>query len=269
MKHPQSVGLALGSGAFRGFAHIGVIKVLEKKGVAIDYIAGSSIGAWIAAYYAVFQDIRRLENDLLADPKGGLAAFIDPSLIGGFIGGRKLNSYLEKSLGRHSFSSLKIPLRIVATDLISGLPFIFKEGDVAKAVRASTSVPLVFRPESYQNKLLVDGALSNPVPVGALKEMGAKSVIAVNLYHRNEFVNRKFTMSKIALRSMRIVIHNLAKVDIKEAAAVIEPDCSPFIKKEGWGKYFTTEVIAALITIGEEAAERAWPAIERALAEGK
>lgn len=266
-RYRKTIGLALSSGAFRGFAHIGVIKTLEKYKIPIDFISGSSIGAWVAAYYAVFKNIGHLESDLINNPISTLAALFDPSVVGGFINGRKLSDYLGESLGHSNFSALKIPLRIVATDLISGRPFIFKAGDVARAVKASISVPLVFKPEPHKDKLLIDGALSNPVPISAAREMGADFIIAVNLYNQNEFVNRRFTMSKIALRSMRIVIHNLAKVDVKGAAIVIEPDCSSFVKEHGLGRYFTASVIRALIKIGEKAAEKAIPRIKKLLAE--
>lgn len=265
MSTRKTIGLALGSGVYRGFAHIGVINVLEKNGIPIDYLSGASIGALVAAYYAA-GGMERLTSALLDKPWDNLPLFSDFSLTGGFIGGRKLWYYLEDKLPQNRFSALKTPLQIVATDLISGQPFIFKSGNLAEAVRASISVPLVFKPVPYKDKLLVDGGLSNPVPVNLVRNMGADIVIGVNLYNKNEFVNRKFTMPNIALRTMRIALHNLSKIDGRGADVVIEPDTSSVIINGGLSKYFTKEVAAKLIAIGEAAAEKALPEIKRLLA---
>ncbi len=267
IKTRKTVGLALGSGAFRGFAHIGVLKSLIKHGIPIDYLSGASIGAWVAAYYDVFQDIEKMEIELASNPTDNLPMLFDFSLTGGFIGGNKVNSVLEKGLKRHTFASLKTPLKIVATELVSGQPYVFESGDVARAVRASVSVPLVFKPLSYQGKLFVDGGLSNPVPCKLARSMGADIVIGVNLYHKNEFVDRKFTMAKVVLRSTRIALHNLAKADLKMADIIIEPDTSMIVKEQGFKKYFTKDVVVKLIKIGEQATDRKIPMIRKLLAE--
>lgn len=266
-KTRKTVGLALGSGAFRGFAHIGVLKSLIKHNIPIDYLTGASIGAWVAAYYAVSQDIKKLENDFASSPVDNLPMLFDFSLVGGFIGGGKVNGVLEKGLKHRTFASLKTPLKIVATELVSGQPYVFESGDVARAVRASVSVPLVFKPLSHQGKLFVDGGLSNPVPCGLVRKMGADIVIGINLYHKNEFVDRKFTMAKVVLRSTRIALHNLAKADIKTADIIIEPDTSMIVKEQGFKKYFTKEVVAKLIKIGEQATDKKISQIRRLLAE--
>jgi len=264
-KKRLTVGLALGSGAFRGFAHIGVLKSLIKHGIPIDYLSGASIGAWVAAYYAVFQNIDKLEKDLAARPVANLPMFFDFSLTGGFIVGNKIKKVMEKGLKHHDFSDLKTPLRIVATDLASGQPYIFKTGDVARAVRASISVPLVFRPLAHKGRLFVDGGLSHPVPCDLVRGLGADIVIGVNLYHQNEFIDKKFTLPKVVLRSARIVLHNLAKSDIKRADIVIEPDTSAIVQKQGLQKYFAKEVVAELIRIGERATDRMIPKIKKRL----
>jgi len=261
----KKIGLALGSGAFRGFAHIGVLKTLEKHKIKIDYLTGSSIGAWAAAHYAIFHDAAKLERDVANDPEKNLAMLFDFSWTGGFINGRKFAGFLEHNLHHHNFSSLKTPLKIVATDLISGQPFVFFEGDVARAVRASVSVPLVFKPEKYNYKLLVDGGLSNPVPVDLVRAMGADIVVGVNLYHRNEFVDKKFTMPKVILRSTRIVLHNLSNIAVKKADVIIEPDISSFAIESGFGKYFTKDVVQKIICLGEQATEKAIPKIKKLL----
>lgn len=265
MKKNKTVGLALGSGAFRGFAHIGVIRSLEKHNIPINYISGASIGAWVGAYYAIHNNIERLKNDLTANPKQNITAMFDLSWTGGFIGGEKFSAFLERNLSHHNFSALKIPLQIVATDLISGEPYVFKSGDVARAVRASTSVPLVFKPVAYKNRLFVDGGLSNPVPCDLVKKMGADIVIGVNLYNKNEFVDRKFNMPNVVLRSTRIVMHNLAKLGVEDADIVIDPDTSYYVKQGKIMKYFTKEIAEAMIKIGEKATDKMIPKIKALL----
>ncbi len=265
MKDRKTIGLALGSGAFRGFAHIGVIKSLEKHGIPIDYLSGASIGAWVAAHQAIFKDVKSMEKELVEQPKENLSALLDFGLIGGLIGGQRFSDYLGKSLHHHHFSKLKIPLKIMATDLVSGQPFVFASGDVARAVRASTSVPLVFKPLRYKNKLLVDGGLSDPVPAKLVREMGADIVIGVNLYNQKEFVSKKFTMPNVALRSTRIALHNLSKIAASNADVIIEPDTSRFINENSFSKYFTKAIAKKMIRIGEKATDKAIPEIKKLL----
>lgn len=261
----KTIGLALGSGAYRGFAHIGVIKSLEKHNIPIDYLSGSSIGAWVAAYYAIFKDISVLEKDLIDNTKENLSLLFDFSWSGGFIGGQKFTTYLEKKLKHHNFLDLKIPLQIIATDLISGEPYVFKSGDVASAVRASTSVPVIFKPVQHEEKLLVDGGLSNPVPGGLVRNMGADIVIGVSLYNANEFKSQKITAPNIIVRSAMVGLYNLARADLKNVDIIIEPDTSPLARASGLSKYFTKEVADQLIVIGEKATDLVIPEIRKML----
>lgn len=265
MKSRKTIGLALGSGAYRGFAHIGVIKSLEKNNIPIDYLSGASIGAWVAAYYAIFGNVSQLENDLIDNRKENLSLLFDPGWKGGLVQGKKFVDYLEKKLHNHDFSDLKIPLQIVATDLYSGQPFVFQNGEVALAVRASASVPLIFKPLAYEDKLLVDGGLSNPVPGDLVKNMGADIVISVNLYNKNEFPGSKISVSNIALRSTTIALYNLSKTAIHNCDVLIEPDTSKFIKESNLSKYFTKEIADQMIDIGERAADEAIPKIKKLL----
>ena len=264
MNQRKTIGLALGSGAYRGFAHIGVIRSLQKHGIPIDYLSGASIGAWVAAYYAIYQDLDLLENDLTQNGRENVSLLFDFSR-GGVIGGQKFSSYLEQKLQRHSFSDLKIPLQIVATDLTSGLPYIFKDGDVALAVRASTSVPLVFKPLAYEEKLLVDGGMSNPVPCNLVKGMGADVVIGVNLYNDNEFSDKSSSITDLAWRSSVIMLYNLAQASLSSADVAIEPDLSSFRQKSSLAKYFDRETAQKMMEVGERAADQAIPKIKKLL----
>lgn len=265
MEKHKTVGLALGSGGFRGFAHIGVIRSLEKHGIPIDYLSGASIGAWVAASYAIFKDSDKLEKDLTDKPRENWPMLLDFSWTGGLIGGQKISNFLENSLQHYEFSSLKIPLKIITTDLITGQPYIFESGDVARAVRASISVPLVFKPMSYENKLLVDGGLCNPIPGDVLKKMGADVVIGVNLYSKKEFVGDKLSMPKIALRSMRILLYNLAEESHKNSDVTINIDISKYSGESSLSQYFTKEIGDEIIRIGEQEADKFIPQIKALL----
>jgi len=178
----KKVGLALGGGAARGLAHIGVLEVLEKEGIPIDMIAGTSAGAAIGALYAEGKDTSRIK-DLVLDIKWWrLAPLVDLALPKtGFIGGRKVKELLKLMIGDIEFGDLKIPLACVAADIMTGEEVVIKEGSVLEAVRASISIPVVFTVAKWRGRYLVDGGLVNPVPVSVLKRMGADFIIAVNV----------------------------------------------------------------------------------------
>ncbi len=255
------IGLALGSGGFRGFAHIGVIQVLQENKIPVDYISGASIGALVGAYFAIHSDLDMLEQEIVMNKKEKLPTLFDLGLRGGLVSGRKFEIFLERVLGRKNFSDCRLPLRIVATDLVGGQAQILSQGRLATAVRASTSVPLVFEPVRSRGHLLVDGGLSNPVPVNLLHDMGADKIIAVNLYHHNEFVERKFNMPTVALRATRIAVHNLAKHSLHGADLIMNPDTSAFMQTNRYKKYFDPPVAKALIDIGRREAKRHFPKI--------
>lgn len=265
MKNKElKIGLALGSGGFRGFAHIGVLKVLEENGIKISYLSGSSIGGLMAAYYAVFNDVKKIEQEIKTWPMDSLYKFIDLSWTGGIITGDKFGIFLNKSFGDLNFSKTKIPLKIVTTNLIDGQATVLSSGKLTDAIRATISIPLMFRPRKLGTKLLVDGALSSPVPINIVKEMGADIFIGVNLYHKNEFVARKFTMPQIALRSTRIALYNLAKIDMRQAHVAIRPNTSSIIINKSLKKY-SFKTVKQLIKIGEDSARQALPEIKALL----
>lgn len=262
MEKRKTIGLALGSGAYRGFAHIGVIRSLEKHNIPIDYLSGASIGAWVAAYYAIYQDLALLEKDLAGNIKENLPLLFDFSRSG-VIGGQKFSDYLEQKLQHHSFSELKIPLQINSTDLTNGQAHVFKSGDVARAVRASTSVPLVFKPLTDEGKMLVDGGMSNPVPCNLVKEMGADIVIGVNLYNASEFSKSRPSITDIPWRTSVIMLYNLSQASLLSADIIIEPDLADFRQASGLSKYFDQGTARKMMAAGEAAADKAIPAIKK------
>ncbi len=181
---PGRVGLALGSGSARGFAHIGVIEELLARGIKIDCIAGTSIGAVVGAVHAagklgVFAEVAR---DL--DWQQVLYHFFEVSFPrSGLIDGTRIVSFVRRFVELSKISDLAIPFCAVATDLSSGADVVIGEGDVLEAVRASIAIPGIFTPVTMKGRVLVDGGLVNPVPVNAARGLGADFVIAVDVTH--------------------------------------------------------------------------------------
>lgn len=180
-KQSVSIGLALGSGSARGWAHIGVIEALEENNIPIDYIAGTSIGAFVGAVYAA-GDINSLkEFALRMDWKMVLSYFDVVFPKSGFLDGKKVHDLFSMHTNAQTFADFRIPVRMLATDLNSGQQVILDSGNIIESIRASVSVPGVFTPVRRGNQMLVDGGLVNPVPVDVARSMGAAVVIAVDL----------------------------------------------------------------------------------------
>jgi len=183
MKLEGPVGLALGCGAARGLAHFGVIKALAERNIKIDYIAGVSIGAVVGAALAANR-VDVLEAAYLSMDRKKIFSLFDLTMMGsGILEGNKVTEFVHNHLEHDDFADLKIPLRIVSTDLLTGKEFVFEEGSLKQAIRASFAVPGVMTPIKVQDKMLVDGGMVNPVPVKTVREMGAKTVIAVDVNH--------------------------------------------------------------------------------------
>ena len=175
----KKISLALDSGSAKGMAHIGVIEELEEKGYKITAIAGTSMGAVVAAYYSLSKlDI--LKNRLLSLNKKSTFSTLDFTISGGFIAGKKLMQAFEEHLGDLEFKDTKIPLYIVATNLDTGKEHIFSEGKILHAIRASISVPGVMRPYFYNGNYFVDGAVTNPLPVDILHNKKCSIILMFN-----------------------------------------------------------------------------------------
>jgi len=175
------IGIALGSGSARGWAHIGVIRALSKIGIEPDIVAGSSIGAFVGAAYASNQ-LDRLEQWCRSLTWKEMLGYLDLSLLGGgFVQGEKLFQFAREQLGDPSIESLPRQFGAVATELDTGREIWFRDGSLMDGVRASIGLPGVFTPVRLKGRWLVDGGLANPVPVSLCRAMGADIVIAVNL----------------------------------------------------------------------------------------
>ena len=186
-REKPKIGLALGSGAARGLAHIGVLKALKEKNIFVDMIAGSSMGALVGACYAKNGEITDIEEIVLKMDWKQLARLADPNLtllFKGVIHGKKVKELLKTIIGDVRFKDLKIPLAVVATDVNTGEEIVIKDGSVIEAVRASISIPAIFMPVKLNSRFLIDGGIVNPVPVNVVKDMGATFVIACNVIHK-------------------------------------------------------------------------------------
>ena len=264
----KTVGLALGSGGLKGLAHIGVIRTLEKHGVPIDIIAGASIGAWVGAHYALFRDSSRLREfsiDRRLDLLGSLFEF---TLKGGLIKGAKVEKLLDEWLGKACFADTSIPLSVVATELVTGEEVVLNRGRLSSAVRASIAVPSIFSPIHLEGKILIDGGVSNPVPVSVARSMGADIVIAVNLnnFRVDGLFRRSDTSSipKISARSIDLLRHYLAEHCIAGADVIIDPrNAAGDISR--WKNYFLKEVGPVHMELGERSTEEQISLIKRLL----
>uniref|UniRef100_A0A7C3J6Y1 PNPLA domain-containing protein n=1 Tax=candidate division WOR-3 bacterium TaxID=2052148 RepID=A0A7C3J6Y1_UNCW3 len=183
-KRKPVIGLALGSGAAKGYAHIGVLKVLEELKIKPDIITGTSMGALIGALYAsgyLAKDIDELANKI--DKKEMRKLFKITFDGAGLVNGELLNKYIDSLLPVETFNKLKIPFGCVACNIIDGREFNFTKGFLRDALRASISIPGIITPKVLKNYALVDGGLVNPVPVSLCRKLGADIVIAVNVLH--------------------------------------------------------------------------------------
>ncbi|MFZ3019412.1 MAG: patatin-like phospholipase family protein [Gallionella sp.] len=179
----QKIGLALGSGSARGLAHLGVIRAIEEAGIEVDFIAGSSMGALIGAIHAAGK-LDELEATFKTFDWKMMATFFDVVLPkSGLLDGARVGELVRAHIHADTIEMLPKAFAAVATDIVSGEEVVIRSGDVIEAVRASISVPGIFTPVRSNGHILVDGGLTNPVPVSAVRSMGAEFVIAVDLNH--------------------------------------------------------------------------------------
>ncbi len=253
----KKIGLALGAGAAKGIAHIGVIKELEKNNIAIDYIAGTSIGSVVGGLYALTKDIKMIEDlAYSSDYKDMFNAFFDPSLKSSIFKGEKVLNLLDGYIGRNTLiQDTKIPFAAIATDLNTAQPVVLKEGNLLEAIRASISIPLLLRPVKYNDMVLIDGGNTNPVPVNVVREMGAQKVIAVNLY--SEKFPRKLDIEKLSFidvisAMIDISLYNSSMESVKNADIALNLSVDPNLPLTA-----IAEDPTELIKIGEEATKAA------------
>ncbi len=217
---PPRIGLALGGGAARGFAHIGVIQALEEAGIRPDLVVGTSAGSLVAALYASGKSGSQMAVLAQAMDESAITDWSFPGR--GLIRGEALARYVREQTGGRNIEQLKMPLGIVATDLDSGAAILFQRGDVGSAVRASSAVPAVFQPVRIGNREFVDGGLVSPVPVRFARQMGAELVIAVDISALPDG-NATGDPFKMLLQTFAIMGRSINQFELRDADIVLRP----------------------------------------------
>lgn len=217
---PAKIALVLGAGASKGFAHIGVIKVLENNKIPVHMVVGTSAGSFVGSFYAYGFNAYQLQKIALEIKKTDIVDLIFPD--NGFIQGIKLETYVNKMLNNTVMEKLKIPFYAVATDIQTGEEIVFGKGNTGTAVRASCSIPGVFTPVKIGNKFYVDGGVVSPVAVDAAKKLGADVVIAVDISSDNQSPPPQTTIETL-LQSVNIMYSKLSISQLAKADVVIKP----------------------------------------------
>lgn len=230
----KKIGLALGGGGAKGFAHIGVIKTLVDAGIPIDYIAGTSMGALVGGYYAATKNIRRLE---------ALAAHFEPEKRmsarattldrkGAFFRDSLVEKLLSEEFHNIKIEDFEIPFAAVATDARNGEEVVIKKGKLVDALRASAALPIVFSPVEVGGRLLIDGGLSNPIPADVVRELGAEYVIAVDVSSKwldqPEQMTEVRDLHSIITNSLSVIEYQIGKNILKTADIVLRPPVMRF-----------------------------------------
>jgi NTE family protein len=221
-KTPPKIGLALGGGAARGFAHVGVIQVLEEAGISPVLVTGTSAGSLVAALYASGKNGAQLQKVAESMDESTIADWTLPFFGRGVLRGEALAKYVNAQVGQKLIEAMPLPLGIVATDLNSGNDMLFQRGDTGTAVRASSAVPAVFTPVKINGYDYVDGGLSSPVPVRAARKMGAELVIAVDISSPPEGSSANGTI-EILLQTFSIMGKSINGFELKDADVVVRP----------------------------------------------
>ena len=222
---PLKIGLALGGGAARGFAHIGVIKVLEANGIVPDIVVGTSAGSLVGALYAAGNNGVALQKLAMEMDEGAISDWSVPffSNSTGVLKGEGVQQYVNRAVRNQPIEKLRMQFGAVATDLKTGQPILFRRGNTGAAVRASSAVPGVFQPVRVGNVDYVDGGLVSPVPVSFARKMGADFVIAVNISAQPDAQPASSTFD-VLLQTFAIMGQSLNHYELKQADIVIRPE---------------------------------------------
>jgi NTE family protein len=255
----RTLGLALGGGAARGLAHLGVLKVLEEAGLRADYVCGTSAGSIVGALYAggyswdeIVEVTRTLDWADIVKP-------VFPKM--GLVRADRLEKRLDALLGDRTIEELAIPFRAVTVDLVQGEQFVFDSGPVARAVRASSSIPGVFEPVEFEGRVLVDGGLLNDVPIDVCKAMGAEFVIAVDLNSDVAQGKAPENIFNVLLYSFAVMARECKQLhagDRTRDVRIVAPHLADF-------NYYNLKRLDELIHRGETAMAEAMPEIMRLL----
>lgn len=258
---PLRIGLALGGGAARGFAHIGVIKALEAQGIVPDVVVGTSAGSLVGALYAAGNNGFALHKLAIEMDEAAISDWSVPlfARTAGVLKGEALQHYVNRTLNNLPLERMRIPFGVVATDLRTGAPILFRKGNTGLAVRASSAVPGVFQAVRIGEQHYVDGGLVSPVPVRFAREMGADFVIAVNISAQPEAQPSSTTLD-LLLQTFAIMGQSINHYELREADVVIQPRLGTMK-----GSDFPARNTAILA--GEQAAAAVMGDLKRKLAE--
>ncbi len=263
-KKDLTIGLALSGGGVRGYAHVGALKVLEANGIKPDFIAGTSIGSLIGALYCHYKDAKKVEEIVMGLEWKDLFTIRELSLKGGLVKGDQLKAYLKKELDKIEFGGLKIPLKIITTDYLTGEKVELMEGPLAPAIQASCAFPLFFPPVNHAGRILYDGGMTDPVPCQTIKDMDLDIIIAVNLNNNKMFDEARKIDTRLRTvldQALRTMEKTLAKESTETADIVIEPWVDGL---EFFGlKDFVHKSGAKLIKAGEDATLEELPKIKK------
>jgi len=229
MRKKKKIGLALGGGAVLGAAHIGVLKAIEELGIQVEFLAGTSIGAFVASFYAFDKPWEEIEKIALE------LRWIDISGLSlsqyGLLSNEKLGELITKHIGNKKFKDASLPLAMIATDISNGKKVVLKEGSVADAAMASTSIPGIFQPVKINKKMLVDGGIVENVPIYTLKDMGAGYIIGVDLNAKHAY-KKPDNIIDVMVNSFHFTLQASAKIQTREADLLIQPDLSSFNRSD-------------------------------------
>jgi NTE family protein len=257
--HPVRIGLALGGGAARGFAHIGVIKALEAQGIVPDVVVGTSAGSVVGALYAAGNNGFKLNRMALEMDEAAISDWAVPLFAksSGVLKGEAIQRYINRAVRNAPIEKFPISFGAVATDLQNGKPILFQRGNAGMAVRASSSVPGVFQPVKIGDKSYVDGGLVAPVPVRYAREMGADFVIAVNI-SADPDAQPSTSSLDVVLQTFAIMGQTINRLEMKDADIVITPSLGAMK-----GSDFSGRNLAILA--GEQAAAAVMPELRAKL----
>ena len=260
VRTPPRIGLALGGGAARGFAHVGVIQVLEEAGIRPSLVSGTSAGSLVAALYASGKTGAQLQTIAETMEEATIADWTLQVFTRGALRGEALAKYVNLQVGQKPIESLPMPLGIVATDLNSGNDIVFQRGDTGTAVRASSAVPAIFQPVKICNHEYVDGGLVSPVPVRAARKMGAELVIAVDISSPPESASAAGTID-ILMQTFTIMGKSINSLELQSADLVVRPQLQGISSADFGARKRSIEA-------GRQAMQAALPQL-RALIEGR
>ncbi len=256
---PAKIALVLGAGASKGFAHIGVLKVLESNKIPVHMIVGTSAGSFVGSLYAYGYNAFQLQKMAIAIEKGDIADLSIPD--NGFIKGELLESYINKTVKNSSMEKLRIPFYAVATNIQNGQEVVFGTGNTGRAVRASCSIPGIFRPVKISGQMYVDGGVVSPVAVDAARKIGADVIIAVDISADVDNTQPESTIETI-LQSISIMYSKISNAQLSKADVVIKPKVG-YIGSADFDKRHEA------IIEGEKAALEALPKINAVIAKLK